>query len=527
MVKSKAAFEVAISQNPEKIRTILNFLFVPDFKPTFEDDLGEEDDESAFAASAQPESCGPLAAPNLPAIADPGGLQNRFPYRMIDLRTKELVVRPEIGTLGQYCIMSHSWKFPEVTYRDFTAARSNTLIKTREGGKVVNVTRLSDVETTKRSCWSRLIEQEKEVLRLVYESNALSQLGLMLGLIDDDALIGELLRRLKDVREAERGVNGRGGEDKAKKVLADTIAAEHERKTETSDLRDLLVDIGLDDENIQIVLDEGANLSGSEDTKAEIDKAKKVLEEQRAAKVRQADNIKFFDQYRHIRNALDELVNRVTLCRSMIKIEQSIERCREVFDRNCFPETQNRYVWIDTCCIDKDDYSEYVRSISAMGDWYRNAEFCLVHLDTAKDFAHEWLEDWEIFSPKARKWSKDWDKCNLDELTLAQNMLSYKEICEYNPQWSTRAWTLQELVMSKTTFFVNSAWEFLSRPIEKLGYWYYLCPFVSLYSNLDTKNPFRSLLDDDKRVEELAGVLDQELADVGTCHSFPSFPLLI
>lgn len=102
--KSKAAFEVAISQNPEKIRTILNSLFVPSFKPTFESDSDEED--SAVAASTEFDNVDLLAPSYSSAIADPGGLQNRFPYRMIDIDTKELIARPEIGTLGQYCIVS-------------------------------------------------------------------------------------------------------------------------------------------------------------------------------------------------------------------------------------------------------------------------------------------------------------------------------------------------------------------------------------------------------------------------------------
>ncbi|KAI0408595.1 hypothetical protein F4802DRAFT_604839 [Xylaria palmicola] len=453
LARSKAAFEVTISQNPEKIRTILNFLFVPEFKPTFESD--SEGEDSAVAAATEFDSVDLLAPSFSSSIGDPGGLQNRFPYRMIDLDTGALVVRPEIGTFGQYCILSHSWKFPEVTYQHLTAARSKTFAKTVESGKVVHVTRLSDIEVTKRCCWSELVEQEEEVKRLVHESDALSKLGVT----SDDSIIEVLLKWLKDVREAERGLNGQGGEEKAKKALADAIAAEQYQRIETGALSDLLVDIGLD--------------------KGSIETAARILGEHKAARIRQADKIKFFNQYGHIRNALDRLVN-----------------CK-------------RYVWIDTCCIDKDDDGEYVRSISAMGDWYKNAEFCLVHLDSPKDFAQEWLEDWEMFSPKAHAWVKDWDLFDLRDVRPEANIATYGDISQYKPQWSTRAWTLQELVMSKTTYFVNSSWAFLNRPVEKLGYWYYLCPFVSLYSDLDIKNPFLGLIHDAKGVEELARVADQ------------------
>ncbi|GAW18727.1 hypothetical protein ANO14919_082080 [Xylariales sp. No.14919] len=504
ITKSKAAFEVAISQNPEKMRTILNSLFVPDFKPTFESD--SEEDESAVAAFTKFDSVDLLAPSYSSAIADPGGLQNRYPYRMIDLDTKELVTRPEIGTLGQYCILSHSWKFPEVTFKHFAAAKSTNIEKTVERGTVVNVTRLSDVDATKRRCWSDLVAQEEEVKKLVRDSDALSKLGG----ISDGAIVEELLRRLKDVREAESGLDGKGGEDKVKKAVADAIAAQQYQKMEAGVLTDLLGDIGLEEDSIKTVVGDDVVDSGVKRPVSPVERAVKALEERRAAKISQAGNIKFFNQYGHIRNALDKLINCVTLCRSVIKIEQSIERCKEVFDRNCFPVTQKRYVWIDTCCIDKDDDSEYVRSISAMGDWYKNAEFCLVHLDSPKDFAQEWFDDWKLFSPKIREWLQDWDKFDLAVVTPGPNISTYDEIRKYKPQWSTRAWTLQELVMSKTTFFVNSNWAFLNRPVEKLGYWYYLCPFVSLYNELDTKNPFLGFLNDEKNVGELAHVLDRE-----------------
>ncbi|KAI1111218.1 hypothetical protein F5Y14DRAFT_426195 [Nemania sp. NC0429] len=501
VARSRAAFEVVTSQNPEKIRAILNLLFVPEFKPTFEDD--SEDDDSAAATSTEFHS-GDLIAPSVQLVSgDPGGLQNRYPYRLIDLDTKELVVLPDIGTLGQYCILSHSWKFPEVTYRHFTAAKSKNFTKVLAAGKVVNVTRRNDVEATRQSCWSELVEQEEEVKRLVHESDALSKLGA----INDDEIIGELLRRLKDVREAERGSYGQDGEEKIAKASADSIAAHQEQQMEIANLRGLLADLGLKGDALKTVV--GGDGEPTHATPNEKEVAK--LQERKAAKKRQASNIEFFSQYGHIRNALDKLVNCVTLCRSMIKIEQSIERCKEVFDRNCFPKTEKRYVWIDTCCINKDDSNEYVRSISAMGDWYKNAQFCLVHLDTRKDFVQEWLDDWEIFSPNAHKWLQDWDKFSLEKVTPKPNIATYRDI--HKPQWSTRAWTLQELVMSKTTFYVNSSWAFLDRPIGGLGYWYYLCPFVSLYTELDTKNPFLGVLDDGKAIAEVAQVLEQTTAE--------------
>jgi len=55
-----------------------------------------------------------------------------------------------------------------------------------------------------------------------------------------------------------------------------------------------------------------------------------------------------------------------------------------------------RYVWIDTCCINKADGEELREAINSMFRWYRDAEVCLVfynsdwkRLGTKADFCDE------------------------------------------------------------------------------------------------------------------------------------------
>jgi hypothetical protein len=48
--------------------------------------------------------------------------------------------------------------------------------------------------------------------------------------------------------------------------------------------------------------------------------------------------------------------------------------CRVVRDASI------QWLWIDTCCIDKTDAVEEARSINAMFDWYKEAEFCITYL---------------------------------------------------------------------------------------------------------------------------------------------------
>ncbi len=57
----------------------------------------------------------------------------------------------------------------------------------------------------------------------------------------------------------------------------------------------------------------------------------------------------------------------------------------------------------------------------------------------------------------------------------SSNISRFCNVRDYIPEWAERGWTLQELVLSRTTF-VNSAWEPLGRPVEGLGPYYYVLP---------------------------------------------------
>jgi hypothetical protein len=40
-----------------------------------------------------------------------------------------------------------------------------------------------------------------------------------------------------------------------------------------------------------------------------------------------------------------------------------------------------RYLWIDTCCIDKSSSADVSEAIVSMYDWYANARCCIAYLD--------------------------------------------------------------------------------------------------------------------------------------------------
>ncbi|KAI5841230.1 hypothetical protein BZA05DRAFT_345035, partial [Tricharina praecox] len=99
-----------------------------------------------------------------------------------------------------------------------------------------------------------------------------------------------------------------------------------------------------------------------------------------------------------------------------------------------------RYLWVDNCCIDKSHKTELNESLSSMGDWYQNSQVCLVYLD---DFEGTTVPP----SPYPSQ----------------------------RPRWSTRGWTLQEIVMSPRAVFYNKHWKYIILRLQILEDLAYLC----------------------------------------------------
>ncbi|KAE9378803.1 HET-domain-containing protein [Stipitochalara longipes BDJ] len=88
-----------------------------------------------------------------------------------------------------------------------------------------------------------------------------------------------------------------------------------------------------------------------------------------------------------------------------------------------------KYVWIDTCCIDKANAVELGEAINSMFRYYQRAAVCYVYLA---------------------------DVPTADDLEFESS------------RWFTRGWTLQELVAPKNLSFYDSAWSFLGTKREKI-----------------------------------------------------------
>jgi hypothetical protein len=93
------------------------------------------------------------------------------------------------------------------------------------------------------------------------------------------------------------------------------------------------------------------------------------------------------------------------------------------------------YLWVDTCCIDKNTSVELSTAINSMFRWYQRATKCYVYLS-------------DVSVPK--------------EVTDAEAFRISWEQAFHRSRWFTRGWTLQELLAPASV-------EFFSREGKRLG----------------------------------------------------------
>ena len=86
-----------------------------------------------------------------------------------------------------------------------------------------------------------------------------------------------------------------------------------------------------------------------------------------------------------------------------------------------------RYIWIDSCCIDKSSSAELSEAINSMFLWYRDAKICYTFMVDVPSDEDPYLEG-SMFSRSA---------------------------------WFKRGWTLQELIAPRVVVFLSQDWTIL------------------------------------------------------------------
>ncbi|KXT16889.1 hypothetical protein AC579_4760 [Pseudocercospora musae] len=108
-----------------------------------------------------------------------------------------------------------------------------------------------------------------------------------------------------------------------------------------------------------------------------------------------------------------------------------------------------KWLWIDTCCIDKSSSSELAEAINSMFSWYEGAEVCFVLLpdyDSSKEDLQT-VHDCECHQTASTRES--------DLTRFSTNQSASSETKLHESKWFTRGWTLQELLAPTRLLFYD------------------------------------------------------------------------
>ncbi|KAK3673606.1 hypothetical protein LTR78_006511 [Recurvomyces mirabilis] len=109
-----------------------------------------------------------------------------------------------------------------------------------------------------------------------------------------------------------------------------------------------------------------------------------------------------------------------------------------------------KYVWVDTCCIDRRNNNELCEAINLMFSWYGNAAVCYALLSDVEHGTQLFPAEQQIQSRERLKISADWSRKTQRGVAAVRSS-----------RWFTRGWTLQETIAPHTVHFFDSKWIWL------------------------------------------------------------------
>ena len=114
-----------------------------------------------------------------------------------------------------------------------------------------------------------------------------------------------------------------------------------------------------------------------------------------------------------------------------------IENCRKQAARDGI-----HWIWVDTCCINKESSAELSEAINSMFRWYQHAKICYIYLSDVD------CGSFDAFKDDATTSNTHW-KAILKDFRKSK--------------WFTRGWTLQELLAPSKAVFYDKTWRLIAR----------------------------------------------------------------
>ncbi|KAK5711194.1 hypothetical protein LTR17_018542 [Elasticomyces elasticus] len=178
---------------------------------------------------------------------------------------------------------------------------------------------------------------------------------------------------------------------------------------------------------------------------------------------------------------LQEVTHRYNAWLEHRKVEFAPEAVHEV---RMLTDQPLKYMWLDTCCIDKRSSAELSEAINSMYSYYSKAQICFAHL--ADVHATE----------------------NIDHLSPEMERMMQESV------WFTRGWTLQEMIAPGRILFCDEKWTFFAHK----------CRNVSLYERKHQCNELPTTCHVNKILAEITGVapavIDSERAGSSALEIF-------
>ncbi|RPD58001.1 HET-domain-containing protein [Lentinus tigrinus ALCF2SS1-7] len=120
---------------------------------------------------------------------------------------------------------------------------------------------------------------------------------------------------------------------------------------------------------------------------------------------------------------------------------EKIRQCCELAESHGY-----KWVWIDTCCIDKTSSAELSEAINLMFRYYSLALICYGYL---RDI------------PSRAPIPEDGNPVRTPEFLLEDQRMHPSPMTICSSVWFTRGWTLQELIAPRFFLFLSSSWTVL------------------------------------------------------------------